>query len=317
MSTQPIPLSLFAPTHSSKVGKLVYETHEFISYLIEKGGPDPTDYLRLNMLLQHFSGGKSHAMLLESHLQAIRTAFGETLSPDTIHGWAYQKPMGYAGDFQIIERIYTRHTSPKSHFAKWDHFSHHQAATKAIRNRISFFLDQVWKAKTQATSQCHILNLASGPGRDMYETFKILGAPGIQLDCVEQDPHAINYATTLCHDFLEHIHFIQKNVLRFTTRQTYHMIWSGGLFDYFNDSIFKRILKRLLPLLKTHGKLIIGNFSTDNPSRGYMDLFQWNLIHRTRKELRQLARDCGVPDQKISIEQEPEGINLFLVITNS
>jgi len=316
MYNQPIPLSLYAPSRSLEIEKLVHETHEFITYLSEKGGPDPSDYLMLNTLLHYFSGDKSKSIVSENQLQEIREAFGEALSPETIQGWAYHKPLGYAGDFQIIEKIYTYYTSSNPHLARWDQFSHQQTATKAIRNRISFFLDQVWKAKTQAPADCHILNLASGPGRDMYETLNMLGATGIHIDCVEQDTQAINYAMNLCKNFLTHIQFFQKNVLRFTTNQTYHLIWSGGLFDYFNDSIFKRILRRLLSFLKTNGKLIIGNFSTSNPSRGYMDLFRWNLIHRTREELRQLARDCGVPDERISIEQEPEGINLFLVITN-
>ena len=316
MSNQPIPLSHFAPTHSLGFEKLVHETLAFISYLSEKGGPDPSDYLMLNTLLNNFTGDKSHGIVSENQLQDLREAFGEALSPETIQGWAYHKPLGYAGDFEIIEKIYTYHTSSNPHLAKWDQFSHYQTATKAIRNRISFFLEQVWKAKTQAPTGCHILNLASGPGRDMYETFNILGAPGIHIDCVEQDAKAISYAMNLCKNFLAHIQFFQKNVLRFTTKKTYDLIWSGGLFDYFNDSVFKRILRRLLSFLKTDGKLIIGNFSTSNPTRGYMDLFNWNLIHRTREELRQLARDCGVPDERISIEQEPEGINLFLVITN-
>lgn len=316
MSHQPIPLSHYAPTHSRGFEKLVRETHEFISYLSEKGGPDPSDYLMLNTLLNNFSGDKSRGIASENQLQELREAFGEALSPETIQGWAYHKPLGYAGDFQIIEKIYTYHTSSNPHLAKWDQFSHHQTATKAIRNRISFFLEQVWNAKTQAPTDCQILNLASGPGRDMYETFNILGTPGIHIDCVEQDTKAISYAMNLCKNFLAHIQFFKKNVLRFTTKKTYDLIWSGGLFDYFNDSVFKRILRRLLSFLKTDGKLIIGNFSTTNPTRGYMDLFNWNLIHRTKEELRQLARDCGVPDGKISIEQEPEGINLFLVITN-
>jgi len=316
MSNQPIPLSQYAPTRSLEIEKLIRETHEFIGYLSKKGGPEPSDYLMLNTLLHNFSGDKSQGIVSEKQLQELREAFGEALSPDTIQGWAYHKPLGYAGDFQLIEKIYTYKTSSNPHLAKWDQFSHHQTATKAIRNRISFFLEQVWKAKIQEPTDCQILNLASGPGRDMYETFNILGAPGLHIDCVEQDAQAINYAKNLCEKFLDHIQFFQKNVLRFTTKKTYDLIWSGGLFDYFNDSIFKRILRRLLSFVKTDGRLIIGNFSTTNPTRGYMDLFNWNLIHRTRDELRQLARDCGVPNEKISIEQEPEGINLFLTITN-
>ena len=316
MSNQPIPLSHYSANRSLGFEKLVHETHEFIGYLSKKGGPDPGDYLMLNTLLDNFSGDKSQGVASDKQLQELREAFGEGLSPETIQGWAYHKPLGYAGDFQLIEKIYTYKTSSNPHLVKWDQFSHQQTATKAIRNRISFFLEQVWKAKIQEPTDCNILNLASGPGRDMYETFNILGARGIKIDCVEQDAHAINYAKDLCVKFIDHIQFFQKNVLRFTTKKTYNLIWSGGLFDYFNDSIFKRILKRLLSFVKTDGKLIIGNFSTTNPTRGYMDLFNWNLIHRTRDELRQLARDCGVPDEKISIEQEPEGINLFLIIHN-
>ena len=315
MSNQPIPLSHLSATRSAEIEKLIRETQKFIDYLSKKGGPDPSDYGMLDTLLDNFSGDKSQGMTSENQLQRLREAFGDALSPETIQGWAYHKPLGYAGDFQLIEKIYTYKTCSNPHLAKWDQFSQQQTATKAIRNRISFFLDQVWKAKDQAPTDCHILNLASGPGRDMYETLNIVGAPGIHIDCVEQDAHAIDYATNLCKKFVNHIRFFKKNVLRFTTKQTYNLIWSGGLFDYFNDAIFKRILTRLLGFLKTDGKLIIGNFSTTNPSRGYMDLFNWNLIHRTREDLRQLARACGVPDEKITIEQEPEGINLFLVIS--
>jgi len=223
MYTQPIPLSLFSPTHSPEIEKLVHETHGLISYLSAKGGPDPSDYLMLDTLLRCFSGDKGKSILSDDQLQRIRGAFGEALSPETIQGWAYHKPLGYPGDFQIIEKIYTYYTSSNPHLAKWDHFSHYQTATKAIRNRISFFLDQVWKAKTQATTNCQILNLASGPGRDMYETFSTLGTQGIQLDCVEQDPQAINYAMDLCKKFLSHIQFFNKNVLRFTTTKNYNL----------------------------------------------------------------------------------------------
>ena len=56
MSNQPIPLSLYAPTNSLEIEKLVHEAYEFISHLSKKGGPDPSDYSMLNMLLQYFSG---------------------------------------------------------------------------------------------------------------------------------------------------------------------------------------------------------------------------------------------------------------------
>ncbi|MGE0475793.1 MAG: class I SAM-dependent methyltransferase [Nitrospirales bacterium] len=175
----------------------------------------------------------------------------------------------------------------------------------------------MWKTHTEAPLRSHVLNLASGPGRDLNEALKVLGSPTIYVDCIEQDERAIEYAKKLCGQFLPQIQFINKNVLRFTSQNAYHLIWSGGLFDYFNDSIFKRMIKRLYPLLQREGRLIIGNFSSENPSKGYMDLFSWNLFHRSHDQLRTLAEESGIPPHQISIEQEPEGINLFLIIRNS
>ncbi|MDR4492961.1 MAG: class I SAM-dependent methyltransferase [Nitrospirales bacterium] len=175
----------------------------------------------------------------------------------------------------------------------------------------------MWKTHMETPVRSHILNLASGPGRDLNEALKVLGSPAIYVDCVEQDERAIEYAKNLCGQFLSQIQFIHKNALKFTSNKAYHLIWSGGLFDYFNDSIFKRMIKRLYPLLQPEGRLIIGNFSSGNPSKGYMDLFSWNLFHRTHDQLRILAEESGIPRHQISIEQEPEGINLFLIIKNS
>ncbi len=315
MSPHTIPLSHFFPSGATEIQKLAQSMSDLISGFSRKGGPDPTDYPMLNTLLQQFSEENIHKIFSAEQLGSIRIAFGEALSPETIQGWAYHKPLGYAGDYQIIEKIYNYHTSSNPHLTKWDEFFHTQKAPKAVRNRLSFFLDQLWKTTMETPSTCHILNLASGPGRDMYEALKVLGTSKLEIDCVDQDAHAINYAKDLCRNFLSHIQFTHKNVFRFSPTKTYHLIWSAGLFDYFNDNIFKRTLKRFFPLLKPNGKMVIGNFTTENPSRGYMELFKWDLFHRSKMHLRMLAQECGFTENQIRIEQEPEGVNLFLVIT--
>ena len=62
----------------------------------------------------------------------------------------------------------------------------------------------------------------------------------------------------------------------------------------------------------------IGNFSPNNPQsiRFVMEyVCDWQLFHRTKEELFDFAR--SIPKQEIdsmTIEQEPLGINYFLVI---
>ncbi len=317
MSTHSIPLSQFAPTRAPEIQRLVHDTSDLISYFSKKGGPDPIEYPMLNTLLQQFSAKNIHNIFSEEQLDTIRDSFGEAMSPETIQGWAYHKPLGYAGDFQLIEKIYNYQISSNPHLAKWDQYFHTQKAPQAVRNRVSFFLDQVWLTKMETPSTSHILNLASGPGRDMQEALKVLGKSRLEIDCVEQDEQAINHAKELCHEFLANIQFTHKNIFRYMPSKTYHLIWSAGLFDYFNDNVFKRTIKRFFDLLKPNGKLVIGNFTVDNPSRGYMELFKWQLFHRSKEHLHKLAIECGFTEQQIHIEQESEGINLFLVVTNS
>ncbi|WP_454061795.1 class I SAM-dependent methyltransferase [Candidatus Nitrospira salsa] len=288
-----------------------------IKTMVENGGPRPKEYAELNKSMDTLVTHKNLGTISQEQFTEILHAFGAALSTDTIQGFVLHKPHGYAGDFEVIERIYKHYLSSNPNLTNWDRFFHTHKAPQAVRNRVSYFLEQIYTLKTRYPKQARVLNVASGPGRDMYETLKVVGPSNITFDCVDQDLEAIQYAKSLCHDFRSHIHFIHRNVFRFVPQEKYQLIWSAGLFDYFSDSLFKRVIKRLLPSLERNGKLVIGNFSDDNPTQGYMELFDWMLIHRSKKKLQALAEECGVPSKNIWVEQEQEGVNLFLHIVNT
>ena len=288
-----------------------------ITDLVKKGGPMPSEYADFKKYMDQLALYRASGSLTPNHMNEIFNAFGESLSTETIQGFILHKPHGYAGDFEIIERIYNYYTATNPKLSNWDRFFHSQKAPKAVRNRVSYFLEQIWKIKNKHPDTARVLNIASGPGRDMYETLKVIGPSNIIFDCVDQDYQAIQYAKSLCHDFLSHIHFFHRNVFRFVPQEKYQLIWSAGLFDYFNDRLFKRVIKQLLPSLERNGKLVIGNFSEDNPTEGFMVLFDWILHHRSKEQLRVLAQECGVTPNNIWIEQEPEGVNLFLHIVKA
>ena len=304
--------------HPTEYNVILEHILEFIRYMVQKGGPSTSeDYTALNTALDSLAQYGKSIYCTEEQSSSIRKAFGETLSCETVQGFVFQKPRGYAGDFEVIERIYNYHISKNPRLSNWDRFFHSQRAPKAVRNRVSYFLDQIWNIKTTQPDEARVLNLASGPGRDMYESLKVIGPSKIYFDCVDQDRNALEYAKSLCRDFLTNINFLHQNAVRFAAQKTYHLIWSAGLFDYFSDGLFKRVLKRLLPYLAENGRLVIGNFSENNPSRGYMEIFNWHLYHRSEEKLRKLAEECGVLPKNISIEQEPEGVNLFLHIAQA
>ena len=119
---------------------------------------------------------------------------------------------------------------------------------------------------------------------------------------------------SLCQAHLDKINFIEARAIKFKSPKKYNLIWSAGLFDYFEDKVFVFMLKRLLEMVADDGEIIIGNFSVINPSRAYMSIFQWNLFHRSPQKLAALAMVAGVPASAISISREATGVNLFLHI---
>jgi hypothetical protein len=94
-------------------------------------------------------------------------------------------------------------------------------------------------------------------------------------------------------------------------------LYPGGfemLFDYFDDRLFCRVLRRLMGMVAEGGRMVIGNFSPRNPTRAYMRLFDWELNYRSAERLLELAMECGIPRERLAVGEESEGINLFLHI---
>jgi hypothetical protein len=292
------------------------ELFTYLKTLVKKTGPGTQDYQKLNSWMKKVIEYKRTGALTEQDLSRLREIWGDACSTDTCQGFAFLKPYGYTGDFEIIERIYTKYICSKPHLKKWDQFFQTHEAPQAVRNRRQY-LKKVVLSHLKKKDKIKILNIGSGPGRDMLSFFnstEFTNGKKVVFECLEQDKQAIDFARNLCRDYLDRISFTNGNIFRFTPARQYDIIWASGIFDYFKDRIFVRQLKKLLPALKENGECVIGNFSENNPTRNYMEIFGWCLYHRTPEALTGLARQCGVEDKKISVGKEKTGVNLFLHI---
>jgi SAM-dependent methyltransferase len=283
---------------------------EIVRQIVDRGGPDATEYSTLNELLGvAYRTGSAESVAVE-----IRNSLADVTSADTMQGFALRKPHGYAGDFEMIDRIYGRHVCSDDRYAKWDLFFHAQAAPAAVRNRKTYF-HLLLDGLSEHTPTARVLKVGSGPGRSMYEWMSRNSEAGLSFDCVEIDAKAIEYAQRLNKPHANRVRFFRKNALRYRPTTTYELIWSAGLFDYFDDRIFMSLLSRLLGAVKPGGELVIGNFAEGNPSQGYMELVgDWRLQHRSAEALLELAIRSGVDKDSVRIGWEPLGVNLFLHI---
>ena len=284
---------------------------------VDKGGPEPHEYPALTAFFHEVHDCLERGLYSREDVHDLIRILSEEDLRDTIHGFSFLKPHGYAGDYEMIERIYQSRISTRPHLRRWDLFSDTQASAKAVRNRKSYFIDIIKeKARANPHREMRVLNLASGPGRDVAEALQQVG-PNVTFDCVDLDPDAISYATELLEPYHDRVRFIHKNVLRFRAHTPYDLVWSAGLFDYFSDAVFVHLLKRARDWVVPGGELIIGNFSEANPTRAYMEVcLDWFLNHRSPEHLTQLAISAGIHPESIRVEQEPEGVNLFLRVRN-
>lgn len=252
------------------------------------------------------------SMDLASFRNYLVRQFGDALSISTMQGHVFLKPYGYSGDFEIIDRIYTKYHSPDPDLKKWDMFFHKQEGAKAVRNRKMYFIELVDSLEKTNESPI-ILNIGSGPGRDMFDFFQRNPTSNALFVCIDADSKAINYASSLCKSYSKNIEFIHKNIFRYRPTRNYDLIWSAGLFDYFDDNIFARLLKRLYAYAANNGEIVISNFSEFHPSRVYMEVIgDWFLNHRSKEQLISLAKQAGVNEDNICVNSEPLSVNLFL-----
>jgi extracellular factor (EF) 3-hydroxypalmitic acid methyl ester biosynthesis protein len=292
----------------------------YIQELVQNGGPEPSEYRLFNSWLRVINNEMMSGTIGQDDMKSIRDTFGKAISLDTMQGFSFHKPHGYPypGDYEIIDKIYQDYHASDPSLVKWDQYFQTRSAPIAVRNRKDYFnqlLKNLEHEEISGAGSIKVLNIASGPARDMFEFFNNSSNGKLQFDCIEFDQNAINYAASLCSKYLAQINFINASAFKFRTKDRYRFIWAAGIFDYFDDDTFVRLLQRYLCFLAENGEFVIGNFSPNNPTKNYMEIVgDWHLNHRSADKLITLTRACGVDQKNIRIGQEPEGVNLFLHI---
>ncbi len=279
----------------------------FIKDILKKNGPDQEDFESVVELIDR---------LQADDIEPFRKAMQPILHPGTIIGFSFTKPFGYNGDFFIIEKIYQHYVSSDPSCQKWDQFFHRLPAAIAVVNRKKLAIEMLSELNQVSEGRTtNVLILGSGPVTEVHEYFRQTPDNHLVFDLVDMDQRAIDYAEKKNKDYLNFLTFYNRNVIRFRPEKKYDLIWSAGLFDYFKDKHFVYLLKQYYEYVASGGKMVIGNFNLNNPSRRIMEVLgDWFLYHRSEEELRQFALQAGIPPEYTDVICEPLGINLFLTL---
>jgi extracellular factor (EF) 3-hydroxypalmitic acid methyl ester biosynthesis protein len=247
---------------------------------------------------------------------------GNELEKGRINQRSRRKPLGYAGDYLVIDWTHTQKADSQGVGALWDQFYHRLAAPIAVRNRKKYFCDLFAALCTERPNNISVLNVASGPCRDVAEAITQAGphAAGSLFHCVDVEKDAIAYAleTVQPHCSAVTFHWEIVNVFKFRPTRQYDLVWSGGLFDYLEDGAAVNVLKKLWSATALGGKLVVGNFHPSNPSRNIMEWgSNWFLIYRTEDDMLRVFERAGVPPELVSVDQDPSGACVFGIATRA
>jgi hypothetical protein len=296
-------------------GSEIDEIRSALAVIVGQGGPTADDYPRLQCLMDRISTLRADGAISEAMNDALWESLGEVGSTQTLMGFIYRKPHGYHGDFEIIDKFYNNWVNPEPRLSRWDRWIQSLECTRAVRNRKDYFRS-IAGTEAHIRRTMNILNVGSGPCRDLLELLNSLSVGAlVRTTCVDIDTSAITFARNLLGSYGNSIEFVQTNVLRFGFVEQFDLVWSAGLFDYLNDRLFVAALRRMFRAAKFGCKVVIGNFSSNNPGRSAMEWGNWRLNHRSPDHLRSLVAEAKLGHSNLCITSEALGVNLFVEIT--
>lgn len=247
----------------------------------------------------------------------------------------YQKPLGYAGDYEMVSMMLRDPYEGSSMFAKiLNRMFLETGPVIAHRNRIAYLVERLREETTRIAAKggvARIFNLGCGPAQEVQrflsESDLCDDVDMILLDF--NDETITNTGRDLESLRTRHrrrtgIRFQKRSVhqiLKESARAgagfevgSYDFVYCAGLFDYLSDRICRRLLEVFYELLAPGGLLVATNVDISNPSRNWMEyVVDWHLVYRSQEGFLKLAPDKADP-AACTVKADPTGVNIYLEV---
>lgn len=245
----------------------------------------------------------------------------------------YTKPLGYAGDYEMVNMMLRNPYEGSSAFAKLLNFALlNTPPVVAHRNRIDYLVEKLRTecARRVSRGKTRIFNLACGPAVEIQRFLRECEESDLaEVDLLDFNAETLDYTRERIQEARmaggreTKVGYFQRSVhqlLRAATQggedefTQYDIVYCAGLFDYLSQRVCKRLVELFATMVKPGGLVIVTNVADANPSKAWMEyLVEWNLIYRGRAEMEDL-----VPEQasvkETRIIEDATGVNLFLEI---
>lgn len=249
-------------------------------------------------------------------------AAGELLKTGSLQAHARFKPHGYAGDYEMLERLIQRDVRGDGLPLAFDTYFQNHPAVQAVRNRTQWVADWIVANLRQRSGAVRVVSIGSGPAADLRAAAAELSPQErqrLRLTLLDLDQRALDFAEPRLASLLgdSHVDARRENLFRLPRRgrrpdEESDLIVCTGLFDYLSDPDAVGMLQWMDAQLAADGELVMMNFCPRNGSRAYMEwVGAWRLLHRTEDDMAQLAERAGF-GRNWELTEEAERIDLIL-----
>lgn len=242
------------------------------------------------------------------------------------------KPLGYPGDYEMMNMIYGNHYRGESLFAKLENrYWCTIAPARANMDRLQYL-----KSKIQSTAErvskegkkVKITSLGSGPAKEIFDFIETNSlSENCIFTCVDLEPKALACSKLSLTELTKQTHknvqinYVLANVVSYLRSRPpsfmleQDLIYASGLYDYLKLPIGQKLTELVYPLLRTGGELLLVNASVSNPCKLGMEFAgEWYMNHRTKEEMLSLVSELKDYQAK-NIFLDKENVYWFLSIS--
>lgn len=268
---------------------------------------------------------------IPEHKAYAQNELAGLLMPAPFYNRVYTKPLGYAGDYQMVNMMHENGRHGQSTYAQIVNYVYLRSGpAEAHRNRIKIlaeFLANCYRNQPDRSRPLRILNVGSGPAQELCTFLSDMPEAACDIHLIDFDAGSLGYARSNVERLLtscaagqsqvQTTHMSVHDLLRQAVDArsaiaSYDVIYCAGLFDYLSDRVCSKLVNLFHKWCNPGGRVLVTNVHEDNPLRGIMEqVMEWHLILRDEPAFSRLAP----PNTEAKVYKDSTGINVFLEIT--
>ena len=271
----------------------------------------------------------SDPAMLARHKRYAERVLTPDFMPGAVMKRCYEKPLGYPGDFRIMNYVYEWQRVGDTPYEKLLHrIGIETGACVGTRLRMTQKLIAERIAAFAGDTPLNIANLGCGSAYEVYDYLKIDHLPSpVNFTLIDQDDRALNHAyehaypEVVRHAGRAKVQCLQASFAQllkagalFKSLPPQDVIYSLGLYDYLSARRARALTHDLYAQVKPGGQLILANVKKGREACEWPLEFvtDWSLVYRTESDM--LALIDGLDIANVTVEVDSTKCIYLMVV---